>query len=258
MGKDNFIQKKIGVLCCCLLFSFYQLYSQNEALFTPMVKIFPPGIVPTLTIMLNTDVVNNPKLAGIVIENALRASSIQKVEKDLEKTVENYGFILEKKFSRNKKFNDNTGYRLKSAALVAMGLTTLGVSNAKANRIKYSITQNKRELMLETQKANLLLLGLQNLDYKRMSVDERQEIYRHRNELIDLFFQYNKVNREIIGLPAAKFVINNSDELLKIYALMEISNINVLPDLIGLKDELNTNLISKSIDNIAEIRSFLP
>ncbi len=257
MGYKSYKIKKASIVSG-LLFVCFQMISQNEALFTPMVKIFPPGVVPTLTVMINTDVINNLKLATIVAENAIRGVSLESVEKKMDDTIDNYDFIIDKKYSKNKKFSDNKGYRLKSAALVAMGLTTLGVSNSRVNRIKYAITKNKKEFMNEIQKANLLLIGLQNLDYKKMSVDERQEIYRHRNELINIFFNYNKVNRDLLALPAAKFVIKNSSDLLAIYGLMEISNINVLPDLLNLKAELNNNTISKGVDNISEIMSILP
>lgn len=174
----------------------------------------------TVTTVINTDATTTGVLNATNGFITTRNISNGAMNTELGLIAAEEKLLLNKKYKKNK-YDKSGGDLLKLAGTVAAGFG----SKIATNKLDkgYYITKNKRDKMKALNMDKILLMSLFNVDKKKITSANRQEIYRLRGEVLRQFSRNDKVVAALLLLPAAAFAMENRSELLSAIKALEIT-----------------------------------
>ncbi|MBL3658410.1 hypothetical protein [Fulvivirga sediminis] len=124
--------------------------------------------------------------------------------------------LIKSKYNKTS-YDHSSSFIAKSAGTLALSMSEQMMAS-EFSKGKY-MTENKRTYMKNLSLDKAVLPFLQKLDYKNITAESRQEIYRLREQLIKEYLNNDKETLKMLLLPAAAYSTMDEGKLLKMIDL---------------------------------------
>ncbi len=172
------------------------------------------------TTFWNNDVQTNIKLGLLLAELKKRNGTHKDMNKLIQQLITQEKQLLKNKYDKSS-HDGQIGFYLKIKGTMALKAAQ-GILASKFSNGKY-MTENKRIYMDHMELDQTIIPSLIYLDKKTITAANRQEIYRLRSEVIRQYSKNDKKVRNMMRIPAAVYVVENEEELLKLIKALEIA-----------------------------------